>query len=611
MHTNRGLSHKVLRAKYRKYALRISLLAHVILMIATVFFIRSERQVLEDEIEVELIPALPRRVVKKQPPPIPKAAPEPEPEIPKPQLPQIEPEKPERRKMTSEKAVTVLQPKPSVVVAKLPVSTSAGVDMQQPSLKRSEVDAPALSETPDVTTDADLPTTPDAVLSPIGATDGSPEHGSRTRRGDTGISSPKKGASEGLRKAAETGDRKATGTAQQTIGKKKGRGTAGGSDGTATFSSIIGDLTDDIIGSSGGKPIDVVFVVDTSGSMQDNINAVAEHLGQMVDAYKAAEIDYQLGLTQFYATQPSQRTQENKIQVFQLAPDLSKYKRRLYEIMPTGDENALDALSETVGQLRFRTHTIKHLILVTDEAFTSLQGHTVASIIQLCQRNELAVHVLGLPIPEHRQLASETGGSYHVVPQDPMQQRQPTPRAVDAQAIGDLILADGANLPVDVIFFIDASKSMTDKMPYLQKQIDLWIRNWDHAIIDYRIGIVRFRAERSVNMVTVFKPPQTQAQIHKILQLPCQEDENLLHAVVEGQRRLKQRPNVKTHFILMTDEPGNPKAPIAGTIGLLKELPVVVSVIGASDPFQKAVASETGGVYVPMPNAYTRSTAYE
>ena len=250
---------------------------------------------------------------------------------------------------------------------------------------------------------------------------------------------------------------------------------------------------------------------------------------------------------------------------------------------------------------------------MTDEPFTSLQGHTVASIIELCQSNELTVHVLGLPIPEHRQIAAETGGSWHAVPETPMQHRTQTTgaRAVDAASIGDLILADGANLPIDVILFIDASKSMEDKVPYIRQQIDLWIRNWDHAIIDYRIGVVRFRAKQTVNIVNVFKPPQTQAQIHKILRLPCQEDENLLHAVVEGERRLQRRPNVKTHFILMTDEPGNPKAPIAGTIGLLKELPVVVSVIGASDLFQKSVASQTGGVYVRMPNAYTRSTAYE
>ena len=95
------------------------------------------------------------------------------------------------------------------------------------------------------------------------------------------------------------------------------------------------------------------------------------------------------------------------------------------------------------------------------------------------------------------------------------------------------------------------------------------------------------------------------------LQVATWVDENLLHAVVEGERRLKQRPNVKTHFILITDEPGDPKAPIAGTIGLLRELPVVVSVIGATDTFQQQVASQTGGVYVRMPNAYTRNTAYE
>lgn len=179
-----------------------------------------------------------------------------------------------------------------------------------------------------------------------------------------------------------------------------------------TFRSIIKELTEDIIDSSGGVPVDVVFVVDASGSMGDNINAVAEHLGQMVDAYKASEIDYQLGLTHFSINEKNQ----NRIGVFQLTQDLSKYKAALYGIQLGGDEHALDAINETVMKLRFRSNAIKHLILVTDEPFTSLHGFTVDDAINLCRKNKVYVNVLGIDKPKHKYLAAVTGGAWHPIP---------------------------------------------------------------------------------------------------------------------------------------------------------------------------------------------------
>ena len=151
---------------------------------------------------------------------------------------------------------------------------------------------------------------------------------------------------------------------------------------------------------------------------------------------------------------------------------------------------------------------------------------------------------------------------------------------------------------------------MSDDMTYLKDNIDLWIRDWDNALIDYRLGAVRFYASGNINRVNVFNPPQTQEQIHAILQLPPADDEHLLHAVVEGTRRIKIRPNAKTYFILITDEPGDPKYPITGTIQLLKEIPVVVSVIGTNDNFQKQVAQETGGIWVAIPNGNKRQQPY-
>lgn len=581
---NKWILHKAQRHKYRKYALRISMVAHVVMFLTIPFiFIKNHIQEMEDAVQVELIPQEHRlidpphrnRIIKEPPPP----------ETPAPK-------------------VEIEMPELDIEIEKMPAGSTTAVDIQQASLKQDDVNAPALSDAPDLATDAELPTSPDSIVAPIGADTGDSQQSGLTKRSDTGVRSPGKGTGQGVKKGIrETGVGKTTG--------KQGNGTggSGSSEGNATFSSIIGDLTGDIIASSGGNPIDVVFVVDASGSMQDNINAVAAHLGQMVDAYKASEIDYQMGLTHFNADLASQRTQQNNIHVFQLTRDLSTYKQRLYAIRVTGDENALDAIHQTLTQLRFRTNTIKHLILVTDEPFTSIQNHTVETIIQLCQRNELLVHVLGLAIPEHQKIAQATGGSWHEVPQDPLQQRTstPQPRAVDAQQIGNVILADGANIPVDIILFIDGSKSMADKGQYITQQIDLWIRNWDHAIIEYRIGVVRFRASGNINRINVFKPPQTKAQIHNILQLLCQDDENLLYAVGDAIQKLKRRSNAKTHFILITDEPGNPKQHFTGTISLLKELLVTVHVIGAADTFQQQVAAQTGGVFVKIPNAHTQN----
>ena len=280
-----------------------------------------------------------------------------------------------------------------------------------------------------------------------------------TKRRATGVRSPSKSTGESITEGiSKTGSE-----------KKNGSGTGNKGDGSSTFSSIIGELTDDIIASSGGGPIDVVFVVDASGSMQDNINAVAEHLGQMVNAYKASEIDYQLGLTHFNVAKNIQNNvSQNNIRVFQLVQNLSAYKQTLYGIIPNGDENALDAINQTVIQMQFRKNTIKHLILVTDEPFTSMQGHTIEHIIQLCQKEQLYVNVLGNNIPDHKRLAKETGGSWHAVPQDPNVNPKVTTSSqlsTNPLTIGNAILADAANMPVDVILFIDSSKVWKIKFP--------------------------------------------------------------------------------------------------------------------------------------------------
>jgi hypothetical protein len=394
----------------------------------------------------------------------------------------------------------------------------------------------------------------------------------------------------------------------------------------ASFPQVMKKLAQEIVETSEGGPIDVVFVIDASGSMGDNIKAVIEHLKEMVDIYKASKIDYALGVTKFWAGKGG-----NKIAVFQLTKSFTEYKRTLQEIIPHQDENALDAVVQTVKELRFRATSKKHFILVTDEPFTSRIGLSVAATIAHCREFGIYVNVLGLPLDEHQVLAAKTGGKWHLIPEDPRPQTaqrpaqrsnrsmNPRSKAVSLRnaqwtdvytKIGSHVLQRSTYTPLDIILFVDSSESMDDKLPNFLQQLDVLVRNWDNALIDYQIGVVRFRSRASVNMINVYNPPQTLEQVRKIVELPCQNDEMLLDAVAEGLRRLKLRPNAKPYFILVTDEPAKGEYSSLAIIQMLEQKQVFVSVVGTYDDFQQQVATKTHGVWVPIPEGQTTNNSY-
>ncbi|MDE0019322.1 MAG: VWA domain-containing protein [Candidatus Poribacteria bacterium] len=393
-----------------------------------------------------------------------------------------------------------------------------------------------------------------------------------------------------------------------------------------SFPQVMKKLAQEIVETSEGGPIDVVFVIDASGSMGDNIRAVTEHLKEMVDIYKASKIDYALGLTKFWAGKGG-----NKITVVQLTKSFTEYKRTLQEMITHQDENALDAVVQTVKELRFRPTSKKHFILVTDEPFTSRIGLSVAATIAHCREFGIYVNVLGLPVDEHQMLAAKTGGKWHLIPEDPrsptaqnpaqrpnisMNPRRKAVSLRNAQwtdvytKIGSDVLKHSGYAPVDIILFIDSSESMDDKLPNFLQQLEILIRDWDNALIDYQIGVVRFRSRASVNMINVYNPPQTLEEVRKIIELPCQDDEMLLDAVADGLRRLKLRSNAKPYFILVTDEPAKGEYSPLAIIQMLEQEQVLVSVVGTYDDFQQAVATKTHGVWVPIPEGQRTNNSY-
>ncbi|MCE2402892.1 VWA domain-containing protein [Candidatus Poribacteria bacterium] len=197
-------------------------------------------------------------------------------------------------------------------------------------------------------------------------------------------------------------------------GSGKGMGTM---DASNPFAKALKQIADHIIATRTLDKVNVVFVLDTSASMGDNIQQVAENLFSMTDAFDLVNLEYHLGMSEFSVREGGQ-----ELETRSLAPDVGYLRRRMQKVKLSGDENALDALIDTLNFMDFHADADKHLILVTDEpATTSMReegaSETVqAKVIDQSQIEDIHVNVLGFPEPFQQELATTTGGVWQQIP---------------------------------------------------------------------------------------------------------------------------------------------------------------------------------------------------
>ena len=205
-----------------------------------------------------------------------------------------------------------------------------------------------------------------------------------------------------------------------TVGDGEGEGGSGqGEGGTHPFAEALKRIADHIIGTRELDKVNVVFVMDTSASMRDNIQQVAANLFAMTDEFDLVNLEYHLGMSEF-----SVRRDGQKLEIRSLLPDVGMLRRRMQKATLSGDEHALDALTDTPYYIDFHADADKYLILVTDEPATTRMkkdgAHTMMreKIIDEYQLEQIRVNVLGHPEPFQQQLAELTGGLWQRIPGD-------------------------------------------------------------------------------------------------------------------------------------------------------------------------------------------------
>lgn len=165
---------------------------------------------------------------------------------------------------------------------------------------------------------------------------------------------------------------------------------------------------------SAGRGIDLVFVIDTTGSMSDKIDGLLATCNRFVDELAKLGLSHRIAVVAFGdLTVPG-----DDIVVFKFASDIQHVKTTLQNIPRYGGggnsgESALEAMDRALS-LPYRTNVVKVIVLITDEPALQHQ-FTPSHVTDRLKRGEMLTFVVSPPLDYYRGMAEQTGGTWYEV----------------------------------------------------------------------------------------------------------------------------------------------------------------------------------------------------
>ena len=153
--------------------------------------------------------------------------------------------------------------------------------------------------------------------------------------------------------------------------------------------------------------LDIVFLVDASKSMRNDIDAVRNHLNQMTDLLEAAELDFTVGVVAF-RDGTSFSLLGWDFQVTPQTTSIQEIKKKLAAIHCRGGEKALDALVQAAAEVKFRRGAERRFILVTDEYVSG--SYSPKIVLRKLKTEKISVNIIGRDEPFQKLLVQGTGG---------------------------------------------------------------------------------------------------------------------------------------------------------------------------------------------------------
>jgi Mg-chelatase subunit ChlD len=156
----------------------------------------------------------------------------------------------------------------------------------------------------------------------------------------------------------------------------------------------------------GSNLADIVFVLDCSGSMQDNIDAVRDNLNEFADSLMAKGYDYQIGVVTFSTTVDD---------VWDFTNDIEQIKANLTSVGLWGGVEDSPAALYTATELSWRPGSRRNIIWITDEPYPE-HTYTKEEIVDRMLYMGITVHGVGensLQTDWFNPIVMPTGGNFY------------------------------------------------------------------------------------------------------------------------------------------------------------------------------------------------------
>ena len=167
-------------------------------------------------------------------------------------------------------------------------------------------------------------------------------------------------------------------------------------------------------GTATGRAVDLVFVIDTTGSMSDKIESLLATCSRFADDFNALHLNHRIAIVSF----GDLRVRGDRIQNTAFTADVEVTKKSLKNIPRNSGggnegESSLEALERALS-LPFRPDAVKAILLITDEPADQHHLRAGDMINRLVERETL-VFVASPPHDYYKQMAQRNGGKWYKI----------------------------------------------------------------------------------------------------------------------------------------------------------------------------------------------------